>query len=98
MSRRTLDSAAIAAALTELPGWQLLEGRLHKTFSFESFVPAFAFMTAVALAAEKLDHHPDWSNSYRTVTVDLRTHSAGGVTALDLALAQRMEELAASRS
>ncbi|MBK7780430.1 MAG: 4a-hydroxytetrahydrobiopterin dehydratase [Ardenticatenia bacterium] len=94
MSRQPLDPAAIAAALTELPGWQLADGRLHKVFAFASFVPAFAFMTAVALVAEKLDHHPDWSNSYRTVTVDLSTHSAGGVTALDVALARQMEALA----
>jgi 4a-hydroxytetrahydrobiopterin dehydratase len=95
MSRQPLDQTAIAAAIVDLPGWDLAGGRLHKEFRFKDFGAAFAFMTAAAREAEDLDHHPDWSNSYRTVTVDLWTHSAGGVTDLDLELARRMQQAAA---
>lgn len=71
--------------------WELLEGKLHKTFVFGNFVAAFGFMTRVALYAESMNHHPEWCNVYRKVTVDLTTHEAGGLSALDFELAQRME-------
>lgn len=78
-------------------GWALDDGdrSLRKTFVFGDFVEAFGFMARVALVAEKLGHHPDWSNSYRRVEVRLTTHDAGGLTALDVALAERMDRLAA---
>jgi 4a-hydroxytetrahydrobiopterin dehydratase len=81
-------------------GWQVTEGRdaIRKSFSFANFVEAFGFMTRVALHAEKLNHHPEWSNVYRTVDVTLSTHDAGGLTDLDVKLASRMDRLAGSGS
>jgi len=90
-----LDDDAIAAALAGLPGWSRgMDGALTKRFAFADFVAAFGFMSRVALAAEKRGHHPDWSNSYGTVTIALITHSAGGVTRKDLELARVIEALA----
>lgn len=86
-----LTAAERSAALSSLDGWAYEAEALRKTFAFAGFVEAFAFMTAGALAAERLDHHPDWSNSYRTVVVALSTHSAGGVTERDVALARAMD-------
>ena len=83
----------LAGALTDLPGWALLDGRLHRELRFADFSRAFGFMAAVATVAQSMDHHPDWSNSYSTVVVDLVTHDAGGITELDVELARRMSEL-----
>ncbi|MEO8812724.1 MAG: 4a-hydroxytetrahydrobiopterin dehydratase [Caulobacteraceae bacterium] len=81
-----------AAALAELPGWSAVAGRdaIARTFRFEDFNAAFGWMTRVALAAEKLDHHPEWFNVYNKVEVVLTTHDAKGVTDLDIALAKVM--------
>jgi 4a-hydroxytetrahydrobiopterin dehydratase len=94
-----LDAASIAARLGELNGWKTgREGAaIEKKFVFRDFRQAFSFMTECALAAEKLDHHPEWFNVYRTVDVILTTHSAGGVTELDFQLAVLMD-LAAARN
>lgn len=77
-------------------GWRLAEDRdaVLKTFKFQNFVEAFGFMTRVAIWAEKWNHHPEWSNVYKTVDVTLTTHDAGGLTGLDLKLARKMDELA----
>jgi 4a-hydroxytetrahydrobiopterin dehydratase len=77
-------------------GWQVVEGRdaIRKTYTFANFIDAFGFMSRVALHAEKLNHHPEWFNVYRTVEVTLSTHDAGGLTELDVKLAARMERLA----
>ena len=85
-----------AAALAALPGWSAAEGRdaIVKTFRFEDFNAAFGWMTRVALAAERLDHHPEWSNVYSRVEVLLATHDAGGVTELDVTLARLMDQAA----
>ena len=85
-----------AAALSQLTGWQAVEGRdaIAKTFQFKDFNAAFGFMTCVALEAEKRDHHPEWFNVYNRVEVVLTTHDADGVSALDVALAQFMDLLA----
>jgi 4a-hydroxytetrahydrobiopterin dehydratase len=91
-----LNDQQIAAELAKLKGWTIESGKLHRVFEFKDFVQAFSFMTAVALAAEKMDHHPDWSNGWNKVTVDLVTHSAGGITANDVALAAKMQQLAGS--
>ncbi len=72
--------------------WQVLEGKLHKTFSFRSFKAAMAFMQAVAGIADEMDHHPEWCNSYNRVSVDLITHSTGGISRLDFDLAHHMNE------
>ena len=93
MDRSLLQEDAITEALESMDGWTFTGGALEATFIFESFVAAFGWMTQAALVAEKMDHHPDWSNVYRTVNVTLRTHDAGGVTALDLTLARVMSEL-----
>jgi len=84
MSARTkLGEAEIKAKLASLPGWSLDQGKLYREFRFASFVEAFAFMTKVALLAEKRDHHPEWFNVYNTLKVHLSTHDAGGVTERD---------------
>jgi 4a-hydroxytetrahydrobiopterin dehydratase len=90
-----LDAKEIESALGALPGWSLADGKLHREFRFANFSEAFGFMTRVALAAEASDHHPEWSNVWSRVVVDLVTHDAGGVTDKDVALAQRISELAA---
>jgi 4a-hydroxytetrahydrobiopterin dehydratase len=90
LSRDLLDEPTIHERLETLPGWTLANGRLHKRFTFANFVDAFGFMTKVAFEAETLNHHPNWSNVYSNVEVDLWTHDAKGVTELDLELATRM--------
>jgi 4a-hydroxytetrahydrobiopterin dehydratase len=92
-----LAAAARSDALAKLPGWRDVSGRdaIGKKFTFADFNAAFGFMARVALTAEKMDHHPEWSNVYKTVEVTLSTHDAGGVTALDIELAQAMERYAA---
>ena len=91
-----LSPQARSAALARLAGWQEASGRdaIAKTFVFADFNAAFGFMTRAALVAEKMDHHPEWSNVYKTVQVTLATHDAGGVTALDIALADAMDRIA----
>ena len=85
-------------ALAELDGWTAVQGReaIQKSFRFKDFNEAFGFMTRVALAAEKLDHHPEWFNVYNRVEVVLATHDAGGVTELDVRLAGLMDAAASS--
>lgn len=82
------------AALKELPSWSAAEGRdaISRTFKFADFATAFAWMSRIALAAEKLDHHPEWFNVYNRVEVTLATHDAGGVTELDVQLAKIMDQ------
>ena len=84
------------AALARLDGWTVVDGReaIQKTFRFESFNQAFAFMTRVAMEAERCHHHPEWFNVYSRVEVTLSTHDAGGLTALDVQLAAFMDGVA----
>ena len=84
-----LNEQQITKALGGLPGWSCVDGKLHKDLRFRDFNEAFGFMARVALVAEKRDHHPDWSNSYNSVVLDIVNHSAGGVTqqCIDLAIA-----------
>jgi 4a-hydroxytetrahydrobiopterin dehydratase len=91
-----LNDAEIASALQELSGWSKVVGRdaIFKSFKFKSFRSAFGFMAQAALVAEKMDHHPEWSNVYSRVDVTLATHSAGGLTELDVKLASAMNEIA----
>ena len=95
MSRPTRIGAG--AALARLPGWSAVDGRdaIEKTFRFADFNAAFGWMTRVALAAEKLDHHPEWFNVYSRVEGLLATHDADGVTELDVKLARLMDQAAA---
>jgi 4a-hydroxytetrahydrobiopterin dehydratase len=90
------DKLKEAEILAQLSGWTMVKGRpaIFKSFKFKSFHQAFGFMTEVALIAEKMDHHPEWFNVYSKVDVTLTTHSAGGVTILDVKLAQAMDKVA----
>jgi len=92
-----LSPDARKAALARLNGWTEVSGRdaITRKFTFKNFREAFAFMTKVAEVAEEMDHHPEWFNVYMTVEVTLATHDAGGVTALDVKLAEAMDKLAA---
>ncbi|NIR48645.1 4a-hydroxytetrahydrobiopterin dehydratase [candidate division KSB1 bacterium] len=92
--RKKLSDAEIQESLSELSGWNVENGKLHKSFQFDSFVDAFAFMTKTALTAESMDHHPEWFNVYNKVTVDLSTHDLGGISTRDFELAKKMEEFA----
>jgi 4a-hydroxytetrahydrobiopterin dehydratase len=91
-----LTPEARKSALAKLQGWSETPGRdaINKKFVFKDFNAAFGFMTRAALVAEKLDHHPEWSNVYKTVEVTLSTHDAGGLTELDIKLAEAMEAIA----
>ena len=91
-----LSEAERKEMLPGLDGWRMVEGRdaIAKTFVFRDFVEAFGFMTRAALAAERMNHHPEWRNVYRTVEVTLATHDAGGLTRRDVELAQTMNRLA----
>lgn len=86
-----LAESEISARLSSLQGWQIQSGKLHKDYSFRNFQEAFGFMTSAALAAESMNHHPEWSNVTKKVSVDLTTHEAGGLTALDFELAAKMD-------
>ena len=90
-----LTADALNTALAKLSGWTAVAGRdaIAKTFVFKDFNQAFGFMTRAALVAEKMDHHPEWFNVYKTVEVTLSTHDAGGVTELDIKLAEAMDRL-----
>jgi 4a-hydroxytetrahydrobiopterin dehydratase len=92
-----LQGAARVKAVQELNEWADVPGRdaIHKTFRFKNFREAWGFMSEAALVAEKMDHHPEWSNVYGRVEVTLTTHAAQGVTALDIQLAQKMDDIAA---
>jgi 4a-hydroxytetrahydrobiopterin dehydratase len=89
-----LDDDTVRRRLADLPGWELRDGALHRELTFGDFAEAFAFMTRVALAAEKLDHHPDWSNSWNKVTLAVTSHSDGGVTERCIELAKAAETAA----
>jgi 4a-hydroxytetrahydrobiopterin dehydratase len=91
-----LTADARKAALAKLSGWSEVADRdaIAKKFVFKDFNQAFGFMTRTALVAEKMDHHPEWFNVYKTVEVTLSTHDAGGVTELDIKLAETMDRLA----
>ena len=78
------------ADITPPAGWSVVDGKLHREFSFGDFTEAFAFMTRVAFAAEKLNHHPDWSNSWNKVSIDIVSHEKGGITETCVALAEKI--------
>ncbi len=94
MVGRRLDDAAVSDALADLPGWSRQEDSITATFEFANFSEAFGFMARVALAAEKLDHHPDWSNSWNRVEISLTSHDLGGISDLCVDLAQRIDTAA----
>lgn len=88
-----LSETEIQEKLQQVPDWKLIGNSLVREFRFKDFVSAFGFMTRVALEAEKLNHHPDWKNVYNSVTINLNTHDAGGLTELDFKLAASITKL-----
>jgi 4a-hydroxytetrahydrobiopterin dehydratase len=91
MAETVLPSDEIDARLRDQPGWAVVEGALHREVEFADFREAFGFMAMVALAAERLDHHPDWSNSWNKVVIDVVNHAAGGITDRCFALAAEID-------
>ena len=91
---KKLSKTEVAQKLKRLSGWKMVKGRnaITKTFKFKDFIQAFGWMTAMAIYAEKKDHHPEWFNVYSTVVVTLSTHDSSGVTKLDLDMAQEMNK------
>jgi len=96
-SNSKLSSSAVDMKLAELEHWSLHSDKLYRRFVFADFVEAFGFMSRVALLAERMDHHPEWSNVYNRVEIHLTTHDAGGITARDFDLAQRINRLLADK-
>ena len=93
MAAQPLSSSQITDLVTALPAWSLVDGKLHRELRFADFSEAFGFMARVALAAEQLGHHPEWSNVWNRVVIDLTTHDTGGLSDLDVALARRIDAL-----
>lgn len=87
-----LDYARIDSELANTPGWELRDGKLCREFKFPDFVQAFGFMARLALVAEKMDHHPEWSNVYSTVSVAMSTHDVQGLSILDFDFARRAND------
>jgi 4a-hydroxytetrahydrobiopterin dehydratase len=94
MKQVALTESEITKMLASLQGWRREGDTICRDFSFADFSEAWGFMARVALAAEKMDHHPNWSNSYKTVHIELTTHDAGGLTANDRKLATAIDKLA----
>ena len=94
MASQRLSDTDIQTALNRLRGWSLQGNKLHRQFKFANFNEAFGFMTRLALVAEKMGHHPEWFNVYNRVTIDLTTHDAGGITALDVKFAEQANAFA----
>ena len=90
-----LAEAEVEELMATVPEWRRDGGAIRRDFRFKGFGAAFGFMTRVAMAAEKMNHHPEWSNTYNRVEVRLTTHDKGGLTALDFDLARRMDAVAA---
>ena len=84
---KKLSGNELDELVKSLSGWELKDGKLQKSFKFSNFIEAFGFMTRIALEAEKINHHPEWSNVFNTVIVKLSTHDAGGITDYDIKLA-----------
>ena len=93
MKAEKLTEKEISEGLEKLPGWTIKGGNLHHTFEFADFSEAFGFMTRAAMIAESMGHHPDWSNVWNKVVVNLSTHSIGGLSNLDFQLATKMQQL-----
>ena len=95
MARYKVDYEELTAALADLSGWEEKEGKLHKTYKFDSFAQAIGWMVSVAVHADKMDHHPEWSNVYNKVEVNLVTHDMdNAISNLDIELARQMDALA----
>lgn len=91
--RKKLLEYQLKSALDSLPNWSIQDGKLYKEYKFVDFARAFGFMASAAVRIEKMNHHPEWCNSYNRVSIHLTTHDAGGITARDIELASLLEEL-----
>jgi 4a-hydroxytetrahydrobiopterin dehydratase len=92
---RTLTAAEVTAEIAKIPAWGVRDGKLHRDYAFADFTLAFGFMAAAATVIQAMNHHPEWSNVYGKVAVDLVTHDAGGITMSDVKLAVKLEAIAA---
>lgn len=90
MTARKLDASETFNLPEDLPGWEVSGGKLCRHFEFKNFNEAFAFMTRVALLAERMNHHPEWFNVYKKLTIELTTHDVGGLSDLDVTMARRI--------
>lgn len=88
-----LSDEQIKTELSRLKGWDVVNGKLHKDYTFDDFVDAFGFMCKAAIHIEKMNHHPEWFNVYNKISVDLMTHDAGGITQNDIFLAKTLDLL-----
>ena len=93
MGAKKLSDAEVQQELAKAKGWSLVNGKLHRAFECKDFAAAFGKMTQVALVAESMNHHPEWTNIYNKVDITLSTHDAGGLTELDIALAGAIDRL-----
>jgi len=93
MTMAKLSDEQIRNELRNLPGWSVVNGKLHKEFIFKDFIEAFGFMATAALHIEKMNHHPEWFNVYNKIKIDLVTHDAGGITQNDVNLAKTLNSL-----
>jgi len=94
MTKQKLSDDAINKALADLPGWELQDGKLHKQYKFDTFAQALGWMVAAGIQADKMDHHPEWTNVYNKVTVSLVTHDLdNAISNLDVELAKKMDAL-----
>ena len=91
-----LSNKQLNEYLEDLNGWSVVNEKLSKTFKFSNFIQAFGFMTQVAITSEAMDHHPEWSNVYNRVEINLVTHSEGGITKLDIELAMKVDSISSS--
>ena len=91
-----LSNKQLNEYLEDLNGWSVVNEKLSKTFKFSNFIQAFGFMTQVAITSEAMDHHPEWSNVYNRVEINLVTHSEGGITKLDIELAMMVDSISSS--
>ncbi len=89
-----LDESVLQAELAKLPGWSVANAKLHRDLKFADFIHAFGFMATAAIAIEAMNHHPEWSNVWNRVTIDLTSHDTGGITTRDIKLAHKLSELA----
>lgn len=96
MAAERLTAEQIEAGLKELSDWELKNDKLHRELRFKNFVQAWGFMTQAAILAEQMNHHPEWFNVYSKVIIDLTTHDVGGISQLDMELAKKMNQIAAS--
>ncbi len=93
IQKEKVFDSEIMDAIAQLPEWKVVDNKLNRAFKFNDFVDAFAFMTKVAIASEKMNHHPEIFNVYNRVVIDLTTHEVGGISALDIELAKKISAL-----